>query len=75
MPVRRVDMSAARWRKSRYSNGGGGACVEVADNLPGAVPVRDSKTPHRATLVFEPAAWSSFVTAVRSGEFASPARG
>ncbi|WP_159394574.1 DUF397 domain-containing protein, partial [Streptomyces sp. NRRL S-495] len=29
------------WRKSTYSNGGGG-CVEIDDDSPGLVPVRDS---------------------------------
>ena len=33
------------WRKSSYSNGEGAACIEVADGMPGAVPVRDSKNP------------------------------
>jgi hypothetical protein len=36
------DLSRAMWNKSSYSNNGG-ACVEVATNLPGRVAVRDSK--------------------------------
>ncbi|MER7765728.1 DUF397 domain-containing protein [Kitasatospora sp. NPDC096140] len=63
-----VDLSAARWRKSSYS-GSGGTCVEVADDYPGVMPVRDSKDPSGPALVFSSAAWRSFVTAVRSGEF------
>lgn len=39
----------------------GGDCVEVADNLPGVVGVRDSKDPHGPTLAFGPAAWQAFV--------------
>jgi hypothetical protein len=31
------------------------ACVEVADNLPGVVAVRDSKAPGGPELVFTPA--------------------
>jgi hypothetical protein len=31
-----MDLSAAVWRKSSFSGGAGGQCVEVADNLPGA---------------------------------------
>ncbi|HZG04566.1 MAG TPA: DUF397 domain-containing protein, partial [Streptomyces sp.] len=31
------DLSTAAWRKSSYSNGDGGACVEVADGFPGVV--------------------------------------
>ncbi|MEU9483968.1 DUF397 domain-containing protein [Streptomyces decoyicus] len=68
MSVRRLDVSAAQWRKSSYSNQDGGNCVEVADNLPGTVPVRDSKDPQSPALLFEAPAWSSFVTAVKNGQ-------
>ncbi|WHX20900.1 DUF397 domain-containing protein [Streptomyces malaysiensis subsp. malaysiensis] len=60
-----------RWFKSSYSDNGG-ACIEVAANLVasrGVVPVRDSKDPHGPALMFEPTAWSLFVSAVRRGEF------
>jgi uncharacterized protein DUF397 len=40
------DLSAAVWRKSSYSGGNGGACVELA-NI-GAI--RDSKNPAGPTL-------------------------
>ncbi|MGW9080080.1 DUF397 domain-containing protein [Streptomyces kronopolitis] len=60
-----VDLSTAAWRKSSYSNGDGGDCVEVVDDLPGIVPVRDSKDPHGPALIFPVAAWSSFVSAVK----------
>ncbi|MDW6063082.1 DUF397 domain-containing protein [Streptomyces sp. FXJ1.4098] len=59
------------WFKSSYSNNGGD-CIEVAANLVasrGIVPVRDSKEPHGPALVFESFAWSSFVAAVKGGEF------
>jgi len=56
-----MDLTDARWRKSTRSGASGGNCVEVADNLPGAVAVRDSKDPHGPVLVFPPAAWRSFV--------------
>ncbi|MFE9144566.1 DUF397 domain-containing protein [Streptomyces tubercidicus] len=58
-------MSTATWRKSSYTNGSGGDCVEVADNLPGIIPVRDSKAPGGPAIIFPTAAWSSFVTAVK----------
>ncbi|MFF4952474.1 DUF397 domain-containing protein [Streptomyces chattanoogensis] len=32
----RVDLSSASWRKSSYSNGSEGVCVEVAEDFPGA---------------------------------------
>ncbi|GAA2615695.1 DUF397 domain-containing protein [Streptomyces tubercidicus] len=60
-----ADLSTATWRKSSYTNGSGGDCVEVADNLPGIIPVRDSKAPGGPAIIFPTAAWSSFVTAVK----------
>jgi hypothetical protein len=54
-----------RWRKSSRSNGQGGNCVEVADNLPGQVFVRDSKDQAGPSLTFQPAAWQDFVQAVK----------
>ncbi|MFF5171696.1 DUF397 domain-containing protein [Micromonospora sp. NPDC000089] len=56
-----MDLSGAKWHKSTRSNGGGGACVEVADNLPGAVAVRDSKDPAGPVLAFAPDSWRAFV--------------
>ncbi|WP_405472163.1 DUF397 domain-containing protein [Streptomyces canus] len=52
------------WRKSTYSGGGGGNCLEVAVGHPTAVPVRDSKTPHGPKLMLRTEAWSAFVEAV-----------
>ncbi|WP_282204966.1 DUF397 domain-containing protein [Kitasatospora fiedleri] len=57
----------ARWRKSSYSNGDGGGCIEVDDAHPGHV--RDSKDPGGPVLAFAPADWAAFVTATVSGEF------
>jgi hypothetical protein len=57
------------WRKSSYSGNEGGSCVEVLDWYSLGVPVRDSKIPHGPALVFPAAGWSSFVTAVKDGEF------
>ncbi|MFF1907669.1 DUF397 domain-containing protein [Kitasatospora sp. NPDC058218] len=56
------------WRKSSFSGGEGGNCVEVADGVPGAVPVRDSKDPHGPALAFTTDAWRSFLTALHTGE-------
>lgn len=56
------DLSTARWRKSSYSNGQGGDCVEVADGILGVVPVRDSKTaPQGPALLIGTTAWSAFI--------------
>ncbi|MGN9765017.1 DUF397 domain-containing protein [Micromonospora sp. SD12] len=54
-------LTGARWRKSSRSSTNGGACVEVADNLPGVVGVRDSKDPAGPALIFTPTAWRAFV--------------
>ncbi|MFC4022087.1 DUF397 domain-containing protein [Micromonospora sp. GCM10011542] len=59
-----MDLSGARWRKSTRSNGSGGNCVEVADNLPGVVAVRDSKDLGGPVLAFGPDAWRVFVAGV-----------
>ncbi|MFI6820887.1 DUF397 domain-containing protein [Micromonospora sp. NPDC050187] len=59
-----MDLTGARWRKSSRSSGNGGACVEVADNLPGVVGVRDSKDPDGPALAFSPTAWRVFVARI-----------
>jgi hypothetical protein len=56
------------WHKSSYSNGTGGACVEVA-NLDDSRAVRDSKNPAGPALTFTTAQWSAFTVGVRAGEF------
>ncbi|MCX5211368.1 DUF397 domain-containing protein [Kitasatospora sp. NBC_00240] len=65
----RPDLSTACWRKSTHSGGESNSeCIEVADGYPALVPVRDSKDPHGAPLVFTANAWSAFVDAVKAGE-------
>jgi hypothetical protein len=64
-----IDLEDARWRKSSYSGGSGGNCVEVARNRPGIVAVRDSKDPHGPKLIFTPAEWEAFTVGVREGTF------
>ncbi len=63
--MRSIDLTAATWRKSSYSNQDGGACVEICDDFAAVVPVRDSKVPHGPALVFASAGWTSFVAAVK----------
>jgi hypothetical protein len=62
-----VDPDGATWRKSTYSNGTGGNCVEVAD-LPNGRAVRDSKHPHGPILVFTKDEWQAFVKSIEAGE-------
>ncbi|GAA2708613.1 DUF397 domain-containing protein [Micromonospora olivasterospora] len=61
-----MDLTRATWRKASRSNSNGGACVEVADNLPGVVAVRDSKDPTGPALTFTPASWRAFVADTRA---------
>ena len=56
-----MELTGAQWRTSTRSSTNGGNCVEVADNLPGRVHVRDSKDRQGPVLTFDPAAWRAFV--------------
>ncbi|MEU5287119.1 DUF397 domain-containing protein [Streptomyces sp. NPDC020755] len=59
------DLSTAHWRSSSYSNTNGGECVEVSDDFPGLVPVRDSKNPTGPALVLQAPAWNAFIASVK----------
>jgi hypothetical protein len=61
-----MDLTRAEWRKSTRSGSNGGACVEVARNLPRIVAVRDSKNPHGSVLVVSRDEWARFITRVRA---------
>lgn len=37
--MRSIDLTAASWRRSSYSNQDGGACLEVCDDLTAGIPV------------------------------------
>ncbi|MFF5709081.1 DUF397 domain-containing protein [Streptomyces sp. NPDC012756] len=67
MASNRIDLSAATWRSSSYSNTSGGDCLEVRDDVPGLVPVRDSKRPDGPVLLLPAAVWAPFVEAVKAG--------
>ncbi|MEV7330072.1 DUF397 domain-containing protein [Micromonospora sp. NPDC093244] len=56
-----MTMIEPRWRTSTRSTDSGGNCVEVADNLPGVVLVRDSKDRSGPVLAFAPNAWRGFL--------------
>ena len=60
-------LSNATWRKSSYSGGNGGDCVEVAVLADDSRAVRDSKDPEGPKLVFAPATWRAFTAAVKGG--------
>ena len=61
-----MDLTNAEWRKSSFSGGNGGGCVEVARNLPGIVAVRDSKDPRGPVLTVAPEEWARFITRLRA---------
>ncbi|MGG2463161.1 DUF397 domain-containing protein [Streptomyces sp. RGM 3693] len=61
------------WIKSSYSDGDGGQCLEFSPaHAPahGVVPLRDSKVPGGPVIIVSVVGWSSFVGAVKNGEFA-----
>ncbi len=56
------------WRKSSYSGGQGGNCVEVAAT-DGMILVRDTKDHgHGPVHRFTAARWGAFVAGVRNGQ-------
>ncbi|WP_078878380.1 DUF397 domain-containing protein [Streptomyces sp. NBRC 110035] len=61
------DLSRVAWRKSSYSDGSGGSCIEVVDGVLGVVPVRDSKVSDGTVLLIPSAGWSAFVNSVKDG--------
>lgn len=64
----KIDVTRAPWRKSSYSGGNGGSCVEVAP-VPGMVGVRDTKDRARGHFAVTRAAWQEFAAAAASGQF------
>ncbi|MEU1324323.1 DUF397 domain-containing protein [Streptomyces microflavus] len=65
-----TETTTQQWVKSSYS-GNGGSCVEWAPRTAittGIVPVRDSKNTTGPVLSIPAAAFSAFVTGVKSGE-------
>ena len=57
-----------KWRKSSFSGGNGGTCVEVAE-ADGAILVRNSNRPDAGTLAFTRAEMSAWVKGCAAGEF------
>jgi transcriptional regulator with XRE-family HTH domain len=60
-----MDLTGAVWHKSTRSSGNSGNCVEVADNLPDVVGVRDSKDRQGPVLIFDRAVWAQFVASLK----------
>ena len=60
-----MDLTSVSWRKSSYSGGNGGNCIQVA-GLPGTIAVRDSKDPDGPALLFTAAQWAAFTARVKA---------
>ena len=72
--MRAPDLSRATWRKSSYSNGTGGSCVEFAVLSRAAgdqhcIAVRDSKDPRGPALAFTARQWRGFKAAIKARQF------
>jgi hypothetical protein len=55
------------WRKSSYSGGNGGNCIEVGTpGRAGPVLVRDTKDRQGPVLAFDPETWHRFASRVKA---------
>ncbi|MFJ9580709.1 DUF397 domain-containing protein [Streptomyces sp. NPDC101191] len=63
------ELEGAVWKKSSYSGGSEGQCIECADVMQthSGIAVRDSKNPEGPALLFVAAAFIGFITAVKDG--------
>ena len=61
-------MSERIWRKSSFSTGDQGECVEVATGPDGLIHFRESDDP-RVTAATTRAIWATFLTAAKAGDF------
>ncbi|MCZ4099028.1 DUF397 domain-containing protein [Streptomyces sp. So13.3] len=66
-------MSELAWRKSSFSGGGNGDCVEVAAGDTGLVHLRESDDP-LAVITTTPAALRALLRAAKAGAFDHLAR-
>jgi hypothetical protein len=57
-------MNDLAWKKSSYSSGTGGNCVEVAALPTGGRAIRDSKNPTGGMLLLTPTQWRDLATSL-----------
>lgn len=65
------ELTGLHWFKSSYSGGsggGGGGCVEAAE-MGNHRAMRDSTDPQGPNFVFPNHSWTTFITAVKHGDF------
>jgi hypothetical protein len=60
-----VDPTTATWRKSTYSNGSGGNCIEATTHN-GHPALRDSKNPGGPALLFTFSQWRTFIDVIKT---------
>jgi hypothetical protein len=60
-----MDITSATWRKSSYSGGASGNCVEVA-TADRTVAIRDSKDPKGPALAVGSKDWQRFADQVKA---------
>jgi hypothetical protein len=68
METKPSDLTGAVWRRSSRSPDSGQS-IEIADNLPGIIAMRDSRDPDGPALVFTLREWEAFVGGAKDGEF------
>ncbi len=61
-----TDLTSAVWRKSSYSGGNNGQCVELACD---GKAIRDSKNPAADVIVIGRRAAAGFLAAAKDGRF------
>jgi hypothetical protein len=59
-------VDSATWRKSSYSGGNGGGCVEVGVPDAGTVLVRDTTNRDGGAIVFTAEAWQRFIGSINA---------
>ena len=64
-----ANLAGVHWRKSTFSGGQGGDCVEIAALPGGNAAVRDSKHPGHPALIFTRAEIRAWILGVKAGEF------
>lgn len=67
-------MGASIWRKSSFSNGSRGDCVEVGA-AERAIVVRDSKNPDGPSMMVSQDAWANFTNRVGADPLVAVRRG
>ncbi|MGW3563260.1 DUF397 domain-containing protein [Streptomyces sp. NPDC000941] len=61
-------MSQLAWRKSSYSGGGNGNCVEVAVSADRLILLRESDAPDVVAVTTRPRL-AAFIAAIKAGDF------